>query len=186
MTTTLINIMSSKPIRFVVKDGWLRLSSRGLTIQECLNPTIMNTVQHVEIRWTGIDDKFTSQFALFLKGCMNLMSIDLADNYIGDSGCKELAESLSGLMKLEKIFLSGNRLGDLGFAIISSMLIANSSVTELDLSGNKICKTGMQALGSSLRENKSLQILKLDELFFSDDGAGENVKNRNRGFFAFG
>jgi Ran GTPase-activating protein (RanGAP) involved in mRNA processing and transport len=164
----------NKPVWFQVKDGWLRSGSRGLTLQECRVPAILNSVQHVEVRWTGIDDKFTLQFALFLKGCTNLVSIDLADNYIGDSGCKELAESLSVLTKLERILLSGNRLGDLGFAIMSSMLIANSTVTELDISGNNVRKTGMQALGSSLRENKSLRMLKLDELYFGDDGAGQD------------
>jgi Ran GTPase-activating protein (RanGAP) involved in mRNA processing and transport len=166
------SVFMNKEVRFFAKDGRLRSDSRGLTLQECSMPSIVDSVQHVEVRWTGIDDKFTLQFALFLKGCTNLASIDLADNYIGDSGCKELAESLSGLMKLEKIFLSGNRVGDLGFAILSSMLLANSTVTELDISGNNIRKTGMQALGSSLRENKSLRMLKLDELFFGDDGAG--------------
>ena len=159
-------------ICFAFKDNKLRSRPKGLSLQECQDLAIQESVEDIEVRWKGIDDKFTVQFASFLRGCSIVTHIDLADNYIGDSGCKELAESLSQLPMLRKLVLSGNRLGDLGFAILSSMLTVNSTITELDLSGNMVRKTGMQALGSGLRENISLRSLKLDELFFGDDGAG--------------
>ena len=157
---------------FSFKGGILRSSVKGISLQDCQNSTIHESVNQIEVRWKGIDDKFSVQFASFLRRCTFVKSIDLADNYIGDSGCKELAESLSQLAHLKRLVLSGNRLGDLGFAIVSSMLTVNSTVIELDLSGNSVRKTGMQALGSGLRENASLLSLKLDELFFGDDGAG--------------
>lgn len=163
--------MNSK-ICFTLKEGNLCSSAKGMFLQECQDQKIQEKVLAVDVRWKGVDDDFTVQFAMILKGCSHVTSIDFADNYIGDSGCKELVECFFQLPKLNRLVLSGNRLGDLGFAIIASLITVNSTITDLDLSGNMVRKPGMQALGSGLRENVSLRLLKIDELFFGDDGAG--------------
>ena len=97
-------------------------------------------------------------------GCLvNLTSLTLNKNSIGEAGASALSQALTANSSLTTLELRLNNIGNAGASSLSQALTANSSLTSLDLGANSIGDAGASALFQALSANSSLISLHLDE-----------------------
>jgi len=105
-----------------------------------------------------------------LSDTMNMNSIDLGYQTLGDAGFLSLAKELKQNTTLTKLFLHLNNAKDDGVAAIADALMVNSHVTELSVHTNDIGAPGAKALSDLLVANPTSG---LERLHIGDNHIGE-------------
>lgn len=94
---------------------------------------------------------------------VNLRTLGLSNNYIGQSGAREIAavcqDALFGLVRLS---LESNLIGNLGLIGLSKAMIDNESLEELYLYNNEIDDDSIDAFCEMLDNKRKLRILGLE------------------------
>ncbi|KAJ9533559.1 hypothetical protein QJQ45_026619, partial [Haematococcus lacustris] len=90
-------------------------------------------------------------------------ALNLADNFLGDESVAQIMEGLRGnkLLELHTLILAGNDIGQLGCQLVATYLAANSQLQVLDLSHNPLRDAGAKALAEVLCQNRVLSRLDL-------------------------
>ncbi|MEO1609791.1 MAG: COR domain-containing protein [Pseudomonadota bacterium] len=89
-----------------------------------------------------------------------LRELNLAGNYIGEAGAKDITNNLNRLTKLD---LSGNRIGDAGAKSVAGL----KELTELFIAGNDISDAG----AGEIAKIRKLKTLKIERNNIGDAGA---------------
>jgi Ran GTPase-activating protein (RanGAP) involved in mRNA processing and transport len=84
-----------------------------------------------------------------LSSLKSLRTLLLSHNQIADDGCLELARHLSCLLQLETLDIAMNDIGDTAMETMAKSL-SHSTLQTLDLSHNRISATGAQYLASAI------------------------------------
>ncbi|KAG9067205.1 hypothetical protein KI688_011987 [Linnemannia hyalina] len=90
---------------------------------------------------------------------LDLTTLDLEDNSIGDNGAQALSEALKANSTLTTLDLSRNPIESDGAQALSEALMVNSTLTTLSLGGTSIGDNGAQALSEALRTNSTVTII---------------------------
>uniref|UniRef100_A0A7S3LNN3 Uncharacterized protein n=1 Tax=Aplanochytrium stocchinoi TaxID=215587 RepID=A0A7S3LNN3_9STRA len=119
-----------------------------------------------------IGDSGIEKLANALKINTTLMHLDLNSNRIGPVGAKCLAIPLkSTSFRLVTLNLQCNFIGDDGCSSVSEMLKTNSNLAKLDLSFNKITAASAKKLAEALTVNDTLRRLSLWGNYIGPAGA---------------
>ena len=86
----------------------------------------------------------------------NILSLDLADNYISQEGVQLLCPFLAKNRTLTHLNLSCNHIQRDGAATLISAIAGNPVLHTLDLSGNNIDKPRLQQLHETIRRNRQV------------------------------
>ena len=85
-----------------------------------------------------------------LKFFLDLLSLGLADNRIGDEGAASLAELIRQTDTLQKVTLSGNDIHDEGGTMLMAALSQNTSLQGLYLAGVSSQSQCVKKLGTNI------------------------------------
>ncbi|KAG0343208.1 NACHT, LRR and PYD domains-containing protein 14 [Podila humilis] len=122
-------------------------------------------ITNLDLRGAKVTDVGVPYLAEALKShqCV-LMSLNLFDCQLTDTGILKIAIKLSVNKSLRVLGLGCNCIGDLGILSLGQALTLNSSLEELDLSENDLALTraGLSALMSAMTTNTTLVDLRLD------------------------
>eukprot|EP00286_Rhodomonas_abbreviata_P018404 CAMPEP_0181311394 /NCGR_PEP_ID=MMETSP1101-20121128/13110_1 /TAXON_ID=46948 /ORGANISM="Rhodomonas abbreviata, Strain Caron Lab Isolate" /LENGTH=644 /DNA_ID=CAMNT_0023418115 /DNA_START=71 /DNA_END=2005 /DNA_ORIENTATION=- len=153
--------------------GWNSLGVGGayqlyLVLKKC------NSLRHLNLRSTQLDNLGTKHIAELLFTCFRLEYLDLGWNAIGDSGGVSLALPLAmgHLRKLSLLDLGGNYLSSLSLGRLAPGVQRCTSLKHLDLSHNSDCgNEGAAQIGAMLAKNKSIETLILGGCRISASGS---------------
>jgi len=129
-------------------------------------------LRHLDLRSNGI----TATGAMSLQGLVvnsqYLLSLNLANNELGNLGTKALARGLQhSSCLLQKLDLSSNQVGEAGAQAVASMLRTNKELIELNLAFNSCNDEGSQAIACALQRNVTLRLLNLRRNEITNVGA---------------
>ena len=105
-----------------------------------------------------------------LKSTSTLLTLNLSNNQITDSGMKCLSEALAVNTTLQSLDISYNIISDDGILFISESLKLNESLHELILSKNNITDGGAKLLAEAIQINTALQELNISRNCISKEG----------------
>ena len=105
-----------------------------------------------------------------LKSTSTLLTLNLSNNQITDSGMKCLSEALAVNTTLQSLDISYNIISDDGILFISESLKLNESLHELILSKNNITDDGAKLLAEAIQINTALQELNISRNCISKEG----------------
>lgn len=97
---------------------------------------------------------------------MNLETLDLSSNGIGDVG----AESVAQIRGLKRLILYDNLIGVVGIRALAQSLCIDGQLKELNLSSNRAGNDGVRSLAAALKCNQSLRLLDLESNEISSEG----------------
>lgn len=104
---------------------------------------------------------------------VNISSLELFGNQMGDECCKDLALMIKQNAMLKRLKLGDNKIGPVGASYLAEGLQNNTSLTQLHMGGNKIKFEGLQKLSElSLMNNTTLTSLGLRD----NDVGAEGMK----------
>lgn len=117
---------------------------------------------------------------------LNLQSIDLSSNGIGDLGIQSLTTSLIDNSTLISLSLASNSFGCEGFEFISKLLKLSQSIQKLSIYGNELNLKGAGFLSEAISSNFSLITLDIGSCSFNEQvsqqifiGLGSSKKLEN-------
>ena len=127
-----------------------------------------NTVlKHLDMSANGLRGRTCTALASVL-GNDNIQAgsaleyLSLAQNQLGDEGCKTIATGLANNTRLQVLTLAETNIQDDGCLELANVLAENRvSLTRLNLSDNKVTNVGCLALAEALRNNTKLKSLSL-------------------------
>lgn len=135
----------------------LRLSMTNIRDQEMQYVATLlgksKTLQVLDLGWNEISD--TSPIADALSINSTLVTLDLRDNRIDDSGIRGLAKALFHNTQLETIRLYNNRLTENGASCLKIALSHNRTVKDLFIDGNETSRemsNNIRHWGNNLQE----------------------------------
>ncbi|KXS16785.1 RNI-like protein [Gonapodya prolifera JEL478] len=107
-----------------------------------------------------------------IKGCEQLVHLDLSGLGIREASAKTISAGLKPLTQLEKLWIQNNHFGPLGSAAIAESLLSwkTGSLTELRADACKIGSKGAVALSKALRLHRSVERLGLSDNDILDEG----------------
>mmetsp|Transcript_20602 Transcript_20602/g.41854 ORF Transcript_20602/g.41854 Transcript_20602/m.41854 type:complete len:524 (-) Transcript_20602:209-1780(-) len=119
----------------------------------------------------GIGPTGSMHLAVALQRCLNLLTLDLSCNKIGDAGAEKLGKVLGELPELRHLRLAENSLESKGATKLAEGLRRCTRLVELGLAQNKIGLEGAQALAPSLDGCPQLEQLDMRRNWITDEGA---------------
>jgi hypothetical protein len=137
----------------------------GLEIANAL--MVNTTLQHLDLTANELGHASGVAFAHVLEtsngennhSCLEYLN--LAQNQLGDQGCKVIAAALPTNTTLKALTLAESTISDAACVDIANALALNTNLIRLNLSDNKISDTGCQALARALESNTTLERLTL-------------------------
>lgn len=99
-----------------------------------------------------------------------LRSLSLEDTTFGIKGLTGLCKSLVGHHSLEELNFDNNKLGDNGVMLVVNLMLKNEKITRLSLNSNKVTDKGIRLLAPLLSQGKRLEKLFLKNNKFGDSG----------------
>jgi hypothetical protein len=97
--------------------------------------------------------------------CQNrsLVSLNLANTFVGDLGAQTIAQALARNPTCTKVCLANNQIGEVGARALAELLLGQGTcvLATLDLSRNRLGEVGGAALGNALAGSTSLRKLDL-------------------------
>ena len=147
----------------VLKLNVVSLDLKLLDVANVRIPAMFKTLKKFKnlrnIKIWGIFDQSFESISQGLAQLENLESLDISDNYIGETGSIYLAEALKSLPKLKKLDLTDVSLGSQGAKNISDAFKKLKKLSSLKLSKNDIGVKGAVYLSQNLCELINLKVL---------------------------
>ncbi|XP_078477398.1 NACHT, LRR and PYD domains-containing protein 12-like isoform X2 [Lampetra planeri] len=123
-----------------IGDSGLRLLADGMLGRE-------GSLETLYLRECSLTDKSGSSLSVILKANTGLKSLELRDNYIGDSGLRLLADGMLGREgSLETLDLQDCSLTDKSIPALHDIMITNKALRILRVGGNDFSEEGEQEL----------------------------------------
>jgi len=145
----------------LVKIQPFTLHSMNTMIDFVLYNKSLSTLNTLRITHCELNDDFMIPLSEALSINMNIRTLDLSHNRIGNKGCGLLCDGLLINTSLTHLDMSNNEFGDAGVVYISDLLMSNISLAHLNLSRNSISTDGILALSKALQSNTTLIHLNL-------------------------
>ena len=130
------------------------------------------TLVELHLSYCFTDNDVTVMLAISnsLKSTSTLLTLNLSNNQITDSGIKYLSEALAINTTLQRLDMSYNIISDDGILYISDSLKLNESLHELILTKNNITNVGAKSLAEAIQVNTALQVLNISKNWISKEG----------------
>lgn len=114
----------------------------------------------------------------------SLVTLDLSDNMVEDSGAVAICEALRDNLSLKRLVLKGNQITDAGVEKMANALLPNRHLRCLDLYGNQITAQGAAQLRRLLQRTHHLETLVVGANTLGDEGVAhlcKGVRKNHRG-----
>lgn len=169
---SLAEALRAPPLAGRVSELWLDecwLGGEGWSILAPAAREGADALTSIRAAGDEIDEVAAAHVAVTLETCVNLRSLCLARNPMGDAGAVALAPGLAACVSLTSLTVSRCGMGDAGAAAVARAL--PSTLIALDASSNEITSLGLGHLAAELRAGRTPSLTRLN-LSGNDVGPG--------------
>ncbi|KAI8896602.1 hypothetical protein BC833DRAFT_596877 [Globomyces pollinis-pini] len=161
-------VMINNPYLTILDFSYSRPSLQQMKLISETIPIIKNLTR-LDFCRMELDHSAIEILCTGIQSHINLISIDLTHNRIGELGAKSIGHLLQHLT-IQELKLGSNHIGAKGIHYISKGLIENTNLIELELSSNAIGDQGAMSIASALTLNKTLRKIHLNNNAIKSQG----------------